>query len=174
MSHAIANPSPPLSTTAPCGTGIVVGIDPGLDKHGVVALLAGSCHRLERRMIDNTIAGMEMLVELLKEWRQQSGGHLAVAIEEATAYGEALECFLSGAGFQPVVVCALKVARFKEVIGVDANDLVDAEAVARFVRVCSNITGFMGTRSSHCVATALFVFARGLVRRAACPRQSVG
>jgi len=86
-------------------------------------------------MIDNTIAGMEMLVELLKEWRQQSGGHLAVAIEEATAYGEALECFLSGAGFQPVVVCALKVARFKEVIGVDANDLVDAEAVARFVMV---------------------------------------
>ena len=29
MSHAIANPSP-TSTAAPCGPGIVVGIDPGL------------------------------------------------------------------------------------------------------------------------------------------------
>ncbi len=134
MSHTIANPSA-TSTPAPPGTGIVVGIDPGLDKHGIAALWAGSCARLERRMIDNTIAGMELLVERLKEWRQQSGGQLTIAIEEVTAYGEALECFLSGAGFQPVVVCALKVARFREAIGADANDLVDAEAVARFVMV---------------------------------------
>ncbi len=134
MSHAIANASI-TSTPRPSGTGIVVGIDPGLDKHGIAALWSGSCARLERRMIDNTIAGMQLFVERLKEWHQQSGGHLTIAIEEATAYGEALECFLSGAGFQPVVVCALKVARFREAIGADANDLVDAEAVARFVMV---------------------------------------
>ena len=134
MSHAIEN-SPLTSTAAPTDTGLVVGIDPGLDKHGVVALRVGSCRRIERRMIDNTIAGMELLVKLLKEWHRQSPGHLTIAIEEATAFGEALECFLDQAGFQAVVVSALKVARFKEVIGADANDLVDAEAVARFVMV---------------------------------------
>ena len=33
------------------------------------------------------------------------------------------------------MVSALQVARFSEAIGADANDLADAEAVARFVMV---------------------------------------
>ncbi len=137
MKHANEKPS---TTAVSASTGIVVGIDPGLDKHGIAAMWIGSCVRLERRMIDNTIAGMTRFVEQLKEWHQQSGGHLTIAIEEATAYGEALTCLLRGEGFQPVVVCALKVARFKEVLGADANDLVDAEAVARFVMVQPDLT----------------------------------
>lgn len=146
MSHANAKESP--RGMAPCpSTGVFVGIDPGLDKHGVVALQGGSCYRLERRMLDNTIAGMKLLVELLEEWRRQSAGHLTVAIEEATAYGEGLECFLSGAGFDPVVVSALKVARFKEAIGADANDLIDAEAVARLVMVQPDL-GAVSTRKA--------------------------
>jgi len=148
MSHANEKPSR-TTTVTPAGTEIVVGIDPGLDKHGIAALWAGSCGRIERRMIDNTIAGMELLVERLKEWDRQSGGHLTIAIEEATAYGEALECFLSGAGFQPVVVCALKVARFREVIRADANDLVDAEAVARFVMVQPDLARTPARRASQ-------------------------
>jgi len=114
---------------------IVVGIDPALDKHGVVALAGGSCHCLGRHMIANTIAGMQVLVKLLKRWKRQCADHLTIAIEEASAYGEAVECFLGQAGFEVMVVSALKVARFKEVMGVDANDLIDAEAVARFVMV---------------------------------------
>lgn len=115
--------------------GIVVGIDPGLDKHAVVALASGSCYCVDRRMIDNSIGGMELLVEFMKGWHQQCGGRLTIGIEEARAYGEALECYLASAGFEAVVVSELKVARFKEVLGADANDLVDAEAVARFLMV---------------------------------------
>ena len=115
--------------------GIVVGIDPGLDQHGVVALVAGSCYRLERRMFPNSIAGMQMLAGRLQEWQDRSQGRLAIAIEEASAYGEALECYVSQAGFQVVVVNELKVARFKDAIGADASDLDDAEAIARFVMV---------------------------------------
>ncbi len=113
--------------------GVVVGIDPGLDGHGVVALVASSCSRLARHKIPNTVASMQILAERLAEWKGQGGGRLTVAIEEATAYGEALACYLSQAGFPVVVVNALKVARFKEIIGVDANDLTDAEAVARLL-----------------------------------------
>ena len=56
-------------------------------------------------------------------------------MEEASSLGEALECFLSQAGFSVVLVSALKVARFKEALGADANDLQDAEAIARLVMV---------------------------------------
>ncbi len=113
--------------------GIVVGIDPGLDKHAVVALLAGSCYRLARREIANSIAGMGLLAKLLGEWSQQSGGRLTIGIEETTAFGEGLECYLDQAGFQLMVVSETKVARFREVIQADVNDLNDAEAVARLL-----------------------------------------
>lgn len=134
MSHEMTLPSNEKEAASP-STGIVVGIDPGLDKHGVVALVAGSCYLLERRMIANTVAGMEALVELLKGWQGQSAGHLTVAIEEASAFGEALECYVSQAGFDAVVVSSLKVARFREALGADGNDLIDAEAVARLIMV---------------------------------------
>jgi transposase len=120
-------------------SGIVVGIDPGLDKHGVSALVVGSCYRLDRRMVDNGVAGMQLLVTLLQEWNRQSNGKLTIGIEEASAYGEALECYLSTAGFQVVVVSERKVARFKEILGDDANDLVDSEAVARLLMVQPDI-----------------------------------
>lgn len=120
---------------APLESGIVVGIDPGLDSHGVSALVAGNCYRLDRRMIANSVAGMQLLVQLLQEWDGQSNGRLTIGIEEASAYGEALECYLSTAGFQVVVVSERKVARFKEVVGSDANDLVDSETVARLLMV---------------------------------------
>lgn len=141
MSHANENPSSmshanaSLSSTAPPPLGIVVGIDPGLDKHGVVALRVGTCACLERRKIPNTIAGMEQFVERLKTWQREGAGPITLAMEEATAFGEALGCFLRTAGFEPLVVNAMKVARFREAIDVDANDLIDAEAVARFVMV---------------------------------------
>ena len=124
-----AVPNPSLNLAA----GVVVGIDPGLDKHGVVALIAGTAYRLGRYEIPNTVAGMQFLVDRLVEWRGQGGGRLTIGIEEATAFGEAVECFLDQAGFKVLVVSALKVARFREVIQADANDLIDAEAVARFL-----------------------------------------
>lgn len=124
-----AVPNPSLNLAA----GVVVGIDPGLDKHGVVALIAGTAYRLGRYEIPNTVAGMQFLVDRLVEWRDQGGGRLTIGIEEATAFGEAVECFLDQAGFKVLVVSALKVARFREVIQADANDLIDAEAVARFL-----------------------------------------
>lgn len=122
---------PAASTPQP----IVVGIDPGLDQHGVAALATATCTRLERSMFPNTIAGMQALVERLTAWRQQSGGALLVAMEEASAYGEALECYLDQAGFAVVVVSEIKVAGFKKALGSDANDLIDAEAIARFALV---------------------------------------
>ena len=132
MSHS----SPSLSPSeAPSASRIVVGIDPGLDKHGVVALCAASCRAMDRRMVENTIAGMQELAQRLRAWKSQSGGVLTIALEEAGNYGEALEHFLSQEGFAPVVVSELKVARFKEVLRADANDLIDAEAIARLVIV---------------------------------------
>ena len=116
-------------------SGVVVGIDPGLDRHGVVALVAGSCYPLARRMIANRTAGMQFLAKLLSEWRAQGADRLTIGIEEATAFGEALECYLAQAGFKVVVVSPLKVARFREAIGIDANDLSDAEAIARLLMV---------------------------------------
>ena len=132
MSHLVS------STQVPCEASpsrIVVGIDPGLDKHGVVALNAASCARLDRRMVDNTIAGMQELARLLERWRAECGDALTIAIEDAANYGEALATYLAQEGFRLVVVCPFKVARFRQAIGVDANDLNDAEAVARFVIV---------------------------------------
>lgn len=114
-------------------SGIVVGIDPGLDKHGVTALVASSCYLLDRRVIPNTVYGMQFLVTLLNKWRNQAAGRLTIGIEEATAFGEALEWYLREEGFEVVVVSSLKVSRFKEALGVDANDLVEAEAVARLL-----------------------------------------
>lgn len=115
--------------------GIVVGIDPGLDQHGVVALATPSCYRLKRHTIPNSLAGMDFLVQELIDWRAQSGGQLTIGIEEASAYGEALELYLEQAGFKVVVVSELKVARFKDAIALDANDEIDAEAVARLLMV---------------------------------------
>jgi len=132
MSHTLPSVS---ASSAPSASRIVIGIDPGLDQHGVVALHAGSCRPLDRRMVDNTIAGMQELVRRLHAWQSQSGEALTIALEEASSYGEALESFLSQEGFTPVVVSELKVARFKEAISADANDLIDAEAIARFVIV---------------------------------------
>ena len=132
MSHTL--PSPSVSSV-PSPARMVVGIDPGLDKHGVVALQAGSCQRLDRRMVDNTIAGMQDLAERLRKWRGPSSDALTIAIEETSNYGEALETYLSQEGFPVVVVSELKVARFKQALGTDANDLIDAEAIARFILV---------------------------------------
>jgi transposase len=78
---------------------------------------------------------MQFLAELLAEWRKEGGGHLTIGIEEATAFGEALECYLSQAGFQIVVVSESKVAGFRKAIQTDANDLIDAEVVARLLMV---------------------------------------
>jgi transposase len=119
---------------------IVVGIDPGLDAHGVAILQADSCARLERRMVPNTIAGMQGLVDRLRSWQSQSPVGLTIAMEEASSFGEALECLLSEAGFPVALVSALKVARFKEALSADANDLNDAEAVARLVMVQPDLT----------------------------------
>lgn len=132
MSHPSVS-SPTLSRGLEVG--IVVGIDPGLDKHGVTALAAGSCYRLARREIPNTVEGFRLLVEMLTEWRAQSGGRLTVGIEDVTAFGEALEWYLRDAGFPVVVVPAFKVARFREALGADANDLVEAETIARLLIV---------------------------------------
>lgn len=132
MSHS-SNSTPDPREPSP--SRIVVGIDPGLDRHGVVALRAAGCYLLDRRMIDNSIAGRQECVRLLEQWRKQSGEALTIAIEDAANYGEALASHLTQEGFPLVVVCPFQVARFKEAIAVDANDLVDAEAVARFVIV---------------------------------------
>ena len=132
MSHTLPHPSA-SSVASPAR--IVVGIDPGLDKHGVVALCAGTCQRLDRRMVDNTIAGMQDLAQRLRPWRERSADALTIAIEETGNYGEALETFLSQEGFPVVVVSELKVARFKQALGADANDLIDAEAIARFLLI---------------------------------------
>lgn len=117
------------------GGRVLVGVDPGVDAHGVAILQAGTCRRLERRMIPNTIAGMQLFVERLRHWQAQSGQSVSVAMEEATSFGEALASFLNEAGFSVAIVSALKVARFKEALGADANDLNDAEAIARLVMV---------------------------------------
>ncbi len=135
MNPNSASSSPAEETPVASAQRIVVGVDPGLDEHGVAVLAAGTCARLERRKFPNTVAGMESLVQRLTEWRERSGGQLTIAMEEASAYGEALECYLSQAGFAAVVVCETKVAAFKKALGGDANDLLDAEAVARFVLV---------------------------------------
>lgn len=134
MSHALATPIPSTVAAGP-RAGVVVGIDPGLDKHGVVALVTGSCRRLGQREIPNTMPGLQLLARLLRLWRDRYEGRLTVAIEEASAYGEAVACYLADEGFELVVVSALKVARFKEAVHIDANDLIDAEAVARFAMV---------------------------------------
>lgn len=114
---------------------VVVGIDPGLDRHGVVALDVVSLTRLDRRMVDNTIAGMQCLAQRLRAWQAHSGDAMTIAIEDDTHYGESLACYLRQERFRLVVVSPFKVARFKEATGADANDLIDAEAVARFVMV---------------------------------------
>lgn len=125
---AKTTPLPRLEPDALAG-GIFVGIDPGLDQHGYTTLVRGH-YRLDRGVISNTIAGMELFVRRLEEWRGQSGGRLTVAIEDATAYGEALTCYLTQNGFELRVVSPFKVARAKEILGPDANDLVESEAVA--------------------------------------------
>ena len=66
------NPNPASSssteeTLVASAPRIVVGVDPGLDEHGVAVLAAGTCARLERRKFPNTVAGMESLVERLTE-----------------------------------------------------------------------------------------------------------
>lgn len=116
-------------------TRLVVGIDPGLDQHGVVVLHAATCRRIERLMVPNTIAGMQDLAARMAVWRAQSGDVLTVAIEEASSFGEALETYLSQEGCSVVVVSELKVVRFKQALRADANDLIDAEAIARFVLI---------------------------------------
>jgi transposase len=143
--NAMNNTFPtPLSTESNPNLGssrrIVVGIDPGLDAHGVVILQAGTCARLERRMIPNTIAGMQEFVARLRHWQGQSSEALTIAMEEASSFGEALESYLSQEGFSVAVVSALKVARFKEALSADANDLNDAEAIARLVMVQPDLT----------------------------------
>jgi transposase len=117
-----------------------VGIDPGLDGHGVAILQAGTCRRLERRMIPNTIAGMQEFVDRLRRWQTQTAESITIAMEEASSFGEALESYLSQEGFSVVVVSALKVARFKEALSADANDLKDAEAIARLLMVQPDLT----------------------------------
>lgn len=98
-----------------------------------MTLLRSNCYALERRMIANSLDGMELLVELLREWQAKGGGRLTIAMEEVSAFGEALETYLSQAGFPVLVVSPLKVARFREILGADVNDLADAEAVARLL-----------------------------------------
>ena len=53
---------------------ILVGIDPALDKHGVVAMRTATCARLARYEIPNSIAGMQGLEKRLVEWREQADG----------------------------------------------------------------------------------------------------
>jgi transposase len=129
----------PHPTDVPIGRahGLVIGIDPALDHHGVVARWRDtSRHRGRRRNPHtNSVSGFHLLAELLHEWRRQAGGALTIAIEETTEYGEALETYLRAEGFALLVVDPLKVARFREAVHRDANDLCDAEAIARFVLV---------------------------------------
>jgi transposase len=109
--------------------GIFVGIDPGLDKHGYAALVPGR-YRLDRGLIPNTITGMQLFSERLQDWRRQCGDRLTIVMEDVTAYGEGLACYLGQAGFSVVVVSPLAVSRAKDILGPDVNDLVDGEAAA--------------------------------------------
>ena len=92
MSHIAQQPSS-CSVTAEPGPAVVVGIDPGLDKHGVAALKTGSCYRLGRREIPNTVVGMQLLAQLLAEWQGPTAGRLLIGIEEATAYARRWSAF---------------------------------------------------------------------------------
>jgi transposase len=114
--------------------GIFVGIDPGLDKHGYAVLVPGR-YRLDRGFIPNTISGMHLFSERLEEWRRQCGGRLTIAMEDVTAYGEGLACYLNQAGYSVVVVSPLTVSRAQAILGPDANDLVDGEAAALCVMI---------------------------------------
>jgi transposase len=125
----------PTPASIQLAEGIVIGIDPGLDAHGVVAMLRSGSRRLKAHRVPNTIAGMQFLVQCLSEWKQQCGGNLLIGMEEASAFGEPLECYLHQAGFEIVTVSAFQVSRYREVAQIDANDSADAEAVARLLMV---------------------------------------